>query len=145
MSLSSNVQSRYSSQILINASNPENSTSTTLDTARLNAAIADVEGEFLKRGITYDDDDKRHVSTAVPGVFARLLLMTGKGGREDWNEFKEDVKFLAETTSRDRVLPTTNSPLDPTADETGAKPWGDNDNFSRYVPGTESAESPGLD
>lgn len=145
MSLSSNVQSRYSSQILINASNPQNSTATSVDTGRLNAAISDVEGEFLKRGITYDDDDSRHVATAVPGVFARLLVLTGQGGREEWSEFKDDVKFLAETTVRDRIEPYTNSPLDPTPDPTNGLPWGDNANFNRYTPGDGGVNPSGQD
>lgn len=145
MSLSSKTQDRYSAQILVNASNPQLSTSTSLDTTRFNAAIADVEGEFLKRGITYDDDDKRHVATAVPGVFARLLIMTAQGGREDWSEFKEDVKFLAETTTRDRITPYTNSPLDPTADQTGGLPFGDNTNFNRYTPSNDSDNPSGQD
>jgi hypothetical protein len=145
VSLTANVQARYSSQILINASNPQNSTATTLDSTRLGYACTDVEAEFSKRGMTYDDTDAKHVATAVPGVLARLLVMTGgEGGKEAWNDFKDDVKFLAETDSRDRIMPYTNSPLDPTPDPTGAKPFSDNDNFKRYIPGSGDG-APNLD
>ena len=54
------------------------------------------------------------------------------------------VKFLAETESRDRIMPYTNSPLDPTPDPTGAKPFSDNDNFKRYIPGSGDG-APNLD
>lgn len=146
MSLIANVQARYSSQILINASNPQNSTATSLDATRLQYACTDVEAEFSKRGMTYDDTNAKHVATACPGVLARLLVLTaGTGGAEAWTAFREDVKFLAETESRDRILPYTNSPLNPTADPTGGKPFSDNGNFKRYIPSTGGDGAPNLD
>lgn len=134
MALTDEVQARYSSQILINVTNPQNTAATSIDTTRLNNAITDVQSEFKKRGITYDNTVDTHIATAVPGVFARLLLFAAQdGSREMWKEFLEDVRFLSETTSRDRIKPDTDSLLDKSADVSGALPAFDKDNFRGYV------------
>jgi len=140
MSLSTEVQARYSAQILINASNPQLASGGTLDTARLGYACTDVQAEFSKRGITFDVTDATHLATAVPGVLARLIQMT-QADDSGWKTFKDDVKFLAETTSRDRILPYTNSPLQPTPDPTDGVPFADNTKFDRYTPSPDSQQA----
>lgn len=147
MALTDEVQARYSTQILRNASNPQNSTATSIDTTRLGYAVTDVQAEFKKRGITYDNSIDTHVTTAVPGVFARLLVLTGQdGGREQWSAFTDDLKLLTETTSRDRIVPTTDSLLDPTKDRVGDLPWSDRKQFGNFIPGapggTTTTDSP---
>jgi hypothetical protein len=140
MALTDEVQSRYSTQLLINASNPQSAAATTIDTTRLNNAVTDVQAAFKKRGITYDNTIDTHVATAVPGVYARLLVVTGQdGGREEWTAFLDDLKLLAETTSRDRVVPYTDSLLSPTQDTSGDLPMFDRKQFEGYVPGAPTS------
>jgi len=135
MALIDEFRDRYSTQLIVSASNPQNSSATSEDTTRTARAVTDVQSEFKKRGITYDNDVDTHVATAVPGVYARLLVMTGQPGGDDaWKEFKDDLRFLAETTSRDRIMPTTDSLLEPTADTQGDLPHTDRKHFEGYVP-----------
>lgn len=134
MALTDEVQGRYSSQLLINVTNPQLASATTIDTTRLNYAITDVQAAFTKRGITYDNTVATHVVTAVPGVFARLVLMAGQdGGFELWKSFLEDLKLLAEVTSRDRILPSTDSLLTKSTDDSGALPAFDKDQYQGYL------------
>jgi len=134
MALTDEVQGRYSTQLLVNASNPQNSGATTIDTTRLSYACTDVTAEFTKRGITYDNTVATHVATAVPGVYARLLVMTGQSGDELWQRFMDDLQLLSETTSRDRIMPTTDSLLEATEDTSGDLPASDRKNMEGYIP-----------
>lgn len=134
MALVDEVQGRYSSELLIQASNPQNSAATSLDTTRLGYAVTDVQAEFTKRGITYDNSIATHVATAVPGVYARLLIVTGQGGQELWKQFIEDMNILTTSTSRDRIKASTDSLLSPTTDTLGDLPASDRKSFRSYVP-----------
>lgn len=135
MALVDEYRLRYSSQIRINVSNPQDSTATTADTDREGYAATDVAGEFLKRGITFDVTDSRHVATGVRGVYAKLLVYTGQAdGVSEWSAFMDDLKLLAETTSRDRVIPVTDSLLYKTPDVANAPPDADNKMFDGYKP-----------
>lgn len=139
MSFLTEYQNRISTQLRTNLSNPQDSTSTTPDTTQEGYAAADVEGEFKKRGITPDSTLDTHVSTAISGIMARLMMFTGQpGGKEDWEAFKEDVRFLAETTSRDRISPSTDSLLSPTQDDANTLPAFDRRQFEGYIPGAPS-------
>src|SRR3990167_6752035 len=134
MALTDEVQSRYSSQILINVSNPQNSTSTTLDSTRLSLASTDVQAIFTKHGLTYDNSVATHVQTGVGGVFARLSVMTGQIGADGlWEAFLKDMKLLVETKSRARKMPKTDYLLSPTEDTAGTRPTSDRKNFYGYV------------
>lgn len=129
-------QARFSTQLRTNWSNPQNSTQTTPNTTLEGLADTDVLGEFKKRGITPDNTDDRHVTTAMSGIIGRLMFYTqSPGWGEAWGSFKDDLELLAQTTSRDRITPTTNSLLTPSTDVIGALPDFDKDNFQGYVPG----------
>jgi hypothetical protein len=134
MALADEYQGRYSTQRRTEISNPQDSTATTPNTTRENYAITDVQAAFKMRGITYDNTIDTHVTTAVGGVEARLLKVTGQpGGHESWKEWLDEVKLLSETTSRDRIVPSTDSQLSPTADTLGDIPVSDRKNFKEYV------------
>lgn len=134
MALTDEVISRYSNQILVNVSNPQSTVTTTVDTTRLGLASTDVQAIFTKHGLTYDNSIATHVQTAVGGVFARLSVMTGQLGADSlWKSFLEDMKLLVETTSRDRIAPTTDSLLTATEDTIGSRPASDRKNFYGYV------------
>ena len=135
MSLSTEVQGRYSSTLLIQVTNPQGAAATTLDTTRLNYSITDVEGQFLKRGMTYDTTSKQHNVVAVPGVYATLLLYNGHmGGKDQHDKFLKELDELREVDSRDKIDMDNDSELTPTEDTLGAKPQMDRSYFTGMVP-----------
>jgi hypothetical protein len=127
-------QARFSTELRTNWSNPQNSSATTPNTTLEGLSDTDVVGEFKKRGITPDSTDDRHVTTAMGGVIARLMFYTQAPGWEvSWDMFKDDLKLLAETTSRDRIIPTNDSYLAPSYDTMNALPPFDPENFQNYT------------
>lgn len=138
-------QARFSTQLRTNWSNPQNSSATTPNTTLEGLADTDVVGEFKKRGITPDNTLDTHVTTAMSGIIARLMFYTqSPGWGEAWGSFKDDLKLLAETTSRERITPTTDSLLSPTQDTNGALPLFDRNNFQNYQPNPPTGPSPTL-
>lgn len=128
-------QARISSQLRVNWSNPQASSATSANTTLETLADTDVVGEFKKRGITPDSTLDTHVTTAIQGIRARLMFYAGSPGwQEEWQNFKEDVQLLAETTSRDRIQMTTNSLLTPSNDTAGDLPMFDKNEFGNYMP-----------
>lgn len=138
-------QARFSTQLRTNWSNPQNSTATTPNTTLEGLADTDVVGEFKKRGITPDNTLDTHVTTAMSGIIGRLMFYTQcPGWGEAWGSFKDDLKLLAETTSRERITPTTDSLLSPTADTNGALPVFDRNNFQNYQLNPPKGPNPTL-
>ena len=131
----SSYQSRLSDQLRTNWSNGQDSAAVVPDVALETLADSDVCGEFKKRGIVPDSTDDRHVTTAIGGIIGRLMFYTqNPGWAEAWDTFKEDVKLLAESTSRDRIIPYTNSLLNPSVDVMGDLPSFDPANMTDYIP-----------
>jgi hypothetical protein len=127
-------QSRFSTQLRTNWSRPQDSSSSTPDTTLETTADTDVVGQFKMVGISPDSTDDRHVAVAVGGIRARLMFYCGiPDWRSEWDGFKDDLKLLTETTSRDRISPTTDSLLEPTQDTLGALPAFDRKEFDNYV------------
>lgn len=124
---------RLSTQLRTSWSNPQDSSATTPSVTLETLADADVVGQFKMYGITPDNTDDRHVSVAIGGIRARLMFYTGiPDWRTEWDGFKEDLKLLTETTSRDRISPTTDSLLSPTEDTLGDLPAFDRKEFDHY-------------
>lgn len=140
MSLDSNVQARWSAQILINASNPQSSGATTIDTTRLGNAEADVQAMIqVLAGVSYIDTDPTIVAYATEGVLIRLLVMTGQTTLDSWKEWKRSVKEeLALVQGRDRIAMSTRSKLQPTEDNPQEKPFADKSVFGKMLPATPS-------
>lgn len=141
MALLDDVRARWSSQILINASNPQNSTATTEDSAREAVAVSDVQAAFkVMCGVAYDGDVDTHVLYATEGVLIRLLVLTGQSDRSEWKDWKKELKYeLAKVTGRDRIVPSTSSTLDVTPDQQGEKPQSDRSVFDRsFIPNAPS-------
>jgi hypothetical protein len=142
----SSYQSRFSTQLRTNWSNPQSSSPTTPDTALETLADTDVVGEFKKRGITPDATDDRQVTTAVSGIIARLMFYTqSPGWGEAWGSFKEDLELLAQTGPRDRIVAATDSLLAPSTDTPNALPTFDREQFGRYATGAPNANPTGQD
>lgn len=125
MTLTDEVQNRLSAQRLRNLTNPDAPNSSAIDTTRLNNAILDVQADFeIYAGVIFDLNDARHVAVAVDGVEAILIERAGlatearETRRKAW---EERLIALGKVTARDRILPKSNSDLEPTdeADPTG--------------------------
>ena len=138
-------QARFSTELRTNWSNPQGSAATTPNTTLEGLADTDIVGEFLKRGITADNTLAAHVTTAMGGLIARLMFYCQCPGWETaWSAFQEDVKLLAETTSRDRIVPSTDGLLAPSYDNPGDLPTFDPQNFQNYTPNAPNGPSPLL-
>lgn len=128
-------QARYSTQLRKQVSNPQLSTNSSIDTTREGYAETDITAEFAKRGITLDTTADTHITTGVNGIYARLCVITGQpGGFDRWKEFTDDLKLLAETTSRDRIMASTDSEMNPTSEPANSTPAGDLSVFKGYIP-----------
>lgn len=142
MALETHVQNRYSNQLLVQWTNPQNSTATTIDSDRLGYACDDVEAWFkILAGVAYDDTDARHIAVAVEGVQARLKNIAGIENSSEWDNWKTDMKDFAKVTGRDRIKPTTTSTLDPTDERSGDGPWSDRSAFDRLIPDSPASDS----
>lgn len=144
MSLLTDYQAAYSSEIRVNASNPQNSSATTVDTTRETLAANAAQATFEAIcGVAYDGSNNTHVAAAVPLVYYRLLLITGQTSFEMYNSFLEHVREIYRPVlGRNRITPTTNSELDPTAEPAQSKPMSDLSAYTRLTghgPGTDSA------
>ena len=128
-------QARYSAQIRRNVSNPQLASNAAIDTVREGLAETDVTAQFTMRGITFNGALDTHIAVGTPGIYARLLWINGHdGGKSLWDAFIEDLNLLRESTSRDRIVPETDSLLDPTADTVGTLPAFDRREFKNYIP-----------
>lgn len=136
MALEDDVEDRYSAQILIEASNPQDESTNTLDATRLAKASRDVEAYFkILVGVVYDSTVDTHVAVAVEGVLLRLHVMTGRASVDEWETFKNTTLLqLAQITGRDRMVPSTDSLLTATPDTIGDLPAADRKNLRGYLP-----------
>lgn len=137
--LETDVQNRYSTQFLANASNPQNTGATTLDSARLSNAVTDVQADFqLECGVAYDSTVAIHVAVCVPAVIAKLLVYTGQADQTLYDQAVERMRQARLVLGRDRISPSTDSLLSPTADTSGSLPDFDRQVFKNYVPNSPS-------
>lgn len=135
MALADELDNRYPTQFVKNISNPYQSNATAKDTDRIDEAVEDVEGDFLNEGIEIDLSNKSHVRVAVRGVVALLKEMGNHPGASKAVErYEQRLDRLAEATSRDRILMQSDSPLTPSTERTGSKPWSDRDHFGDVSP-----------
>lgn len=126
------MANRYSSQILIEITNPQDPDETSLDTTRRDNAINDADAYFQIFGISLDTDNISHVAVIVEGAFTRLQVVAGNFPVSAWENWKDTVRELALVGPNKRIKPTTNSPLQPSIEETGAKPFSDMTRSRRY-------------
>lgn len=138
MALVDEVQDRLGDQYLVNLTNPFEPDPTTIDATRLAKAAADVTGHFKNKGITLDVTNDQHVLVAVTGVEAVLKRYNGQDGSlKFWKQYLDDLDQLAKVDPRNRMLPTTDSQLDP-SDEVPAghtrTPEFDEDNLASIKP-----------
>jgi len=138
MAIADDVIARYGSQYLVNLTNPYDPTQTTVDTTRLGLAVTDVGADFANRGLALDDAEAQHVNVAVAGVIAKLKQRAGmKAGTDDHKAYMKELDQLILVTARDRMLPRTDSVLEPSEEmvpgET-VRPYFDKENLEIITP-----------
>lgn len=148
MALWDEVASRYSAEHLVALTNPDNRTARTVDTSRADAAVADVEGDFeVFAQESYDGTVKAHVSVGVRGVVAYLQERGGSASgvaQESLQAFRESLERMAKGRKRKRLLPKTDSPLEPTdeGERSDLRPDFDRSKWEHLVPDNRSDEDP---
>lgn len=111
MALIDRVVDRIPNSRLVSLTNPDSTTTTTVDltpAGLLQKAVDDVEADFkIHVGAVYDDTDDRMVAVGVRGVVMKLQIWTGQV--EDVEAIEEKwetrLKALSRVTARDRILP----------------------------------------
>lgn len=110
MALADEVTNRYSAQILVNLTNPQDSGAVIPDNIKFANACTDIEAEFLKKGMTYDSSTMS-IASAVEGVIALLTKRQGQtGGNEQWTSWLKDLTSLQMVSSNDRIMPINHPP-----------------------------------
>ena len=123
MALEDEVKNRYSSVRLIQLTNDDSQTATTINDAILTKAVEDVKITFeLHGGVKFDINNDIHILIGVEGVIIRLHTYKAIGGdRSDdlWNRWKEELRDLERRTKRD---PKSSSGFEPSTQPTGKPP-----------------------
>ena len=111
--LDAEVRARYSTQYLVNLTQPDDASATSEDTDRMDAAVADTKADFaVEVGLEYEAANTAHIVIGVEGVIVHLLERTGRGEkttRERYDRYIERLRSL-----RSRILPGTTSKVIPT-------------------------------
>lgn len=140
MALADDVTARIEEQLLIELTNKDSRTATTINTTLLALAVTDTEAAFtLYAETAYDSTDDVHVMLGVQGVIAALEAYTRIGhlGGESWDALKEELGRLMLIGTRARVKPQTDSPLTRTTEQPGRspkRPWFDWPNLRHITP-----------
>lgn len=144
MALVDRIAERYSAQRLVEVTNPGVPGAVIVDAARLAAAAADAQGDFLRiTGIAYDESVPAHVGPAVRRAYARLLEWMDPAGafaREMVTDTREELQGLrGQLGIGARFTVVTDSVLTPSKPDTSSghpvRPDFDTDKFSDYLPG----------
>lgn len=149
MALSTDVQNRYSTQYLIELTNPQNRNATTINTTLLNNAGTDIEALFeVYAGVTFDDTDPQHIATGVEGVVAFLMRRTGQSAAETRIEaWISSTRALGEIEGRNRVTPDSTTLFQPSRDDrlaTTPRPAFDDRNFDAFLPNPARGGATGI-
>ena len=124
MPLTTHVTDRYSTQFVKNLTNPQDPTASAVDAARLLNAANDVEADFkIRVGVAYSDTTDTHISVAVQGVIAKLMLYAGQslsGANDAHQQYMDRLWQLAKVTGRNRILPKTTSELRTKSEKIGS-------------------------
>jgi hypothetical protein len=134
------VLATYPDAILRPLTNPQVGGNPSTDSDYIDRACEAVEGDFLNKGIELDVTDKRHLRTALDGVIATMQKWTTQSSeaKNEFQAYMDSLSTVAKATSRDRILPVTDSVLVPTPEEslTGSpvRPDFDRSRFDHFKP-----------
>ena len=140
MALADEVTARFENQLLIELTNKDSRTATTVNTTLLALAVTDAESAFkVYSETTYDGDEGTHVLLGIQGVIAALEAYTRIGhlGGESWEAFKTELAKLRTLSTRSRLTPQTDSPVTRTSRSRNGntvRPWADWPKFREIAP-----------
>ena len=147
MALTDEVQGRMSATRLIGLTNPDNAGATTIDTARLNYAIADVQAAFEEfAGVVYDNAIARHINAAIECVLWRLeMFHVSADADELQGKIKKRLEDLRRVTANDRIQPASTSVLTTSDEQVSGeevRPDFDRTRFGPLLPEAPAAQDP---
>ncbi len=139
MALATRVQNRVRTQLLIELTNPNDKTATTVETTVLGYAVTDTAADFeTYAGVAYDDTDARHVAEAVRGVVVRLEVNAGRAKAERLTEWQDRMdRMFRLRHGNDRIMPQSSSRLTPQTEAPSGevRPWFDlEETFNDLIP-----------
>lgn len=118
--LTAAVQARVPADRLVQLTNKNDRTATTIDTTILATAADDAVAEFeIKAGRTFDDTDARHIRLVVPGVVAFLRSYNHQeaaDAAQAINSFAKRCEEFRKTDVNARVLATGTRGVGPSPD-----------------------------
>lgn len=150
MTIVSQATTRFGAQYLLSLSNPQEETAGINDAARMALAEADVKGYFkMWANEDYDETLPHHVAIAVKCFVSVLQIYTGQAGDKGDEMYKlmeRDLRAVGKIGSRDRILATSTSVLEPSSELVNAtsppRPDSDRSYYLDLVPGPLSQEDP---
>ena len=133
MTLRDNFEERYSTARVLQLTNPDETSDTMdVDDQRLDAAVADAEGEFQDLiQATYDDTNPRHVTLATALVEV-LLIERGAGGVAAAQGLRDRVVDRAQQLKISSTLART--AIESNSRATAADSWSSPENFRGLLP-----------
>ena len=141
--LATAVTNRINSPMLIALSNNDSSPpATTVNSARLLLACADALGKFeALTGIASDTSNFVHLSVLVGGVLYFLEMYKSREGAMVSGHGRQFFLECQSLRERACLLPSTNSVLVPSSEQTGSRPDMDRDRSPFKTPGYTGFES----
>lgn len=138
MALIDEVTAYYTTQRLVEWTNPDDRSASTIHPTNLQDACDDTEAWFETfAGTVYDNTNRKHLLLARKGVKLQLYERASKGGQkhdDDMREWETSVMKLAETDARNRILPSTDGYSEVTDDDNAKKPFFDRSKFRGIRP-----------
>lgn len=133
--LATATQARLSTQRLVELTNPDNSTATTVNVALLETAETDAMNDFVFRtGILFVLTDSEHLTVGVKGVVAFLYSYRGlprstpgEAAEKEWEEACS--RFARTRGALAWQSPRTNSVLQPSLEPSNNRPYFDRENM----------------
>ena len=135
MTLLADYQTRVSTQLRTNWSNPGQSSATIPNTALETLAAADVTGRFqAATAVVYDSTNPIHVDVAIMAVALKLQQWTSQVLPNVYEDYVEAFTKAGAVLGHDRLTPFTDSTKIRTPDPANAKVAADWTTFVGYVP-----------
>ena len=139
MSLAAAVAVRVPNHVLVQLTNRDDNTATTVNATVLAQACSDTE-EKLKvyGGAEYDDSNPQHPTACVPMVLALLRMWSqGLPVSDEYRFCVEQIKDASRIGPRDRFAPTSSSQLTPSTEVPSGetvRPRFDAEAFDGFLP-----------
>ncbi len=139
MALSDEVKTRVGASLLIQLTNQNTPGAGTIDDTVLDAAAADAEAEFsIETGVAYDNSIASHVMAGVKGTLFYLHEYTEASStaqeRRKTRWFQLLSKIAGTVGGERRILPDSNSPLEPSVQRDNTRPDFDRTRWDDVVP-----------